>query len=54
MLSTVLLITIAAIFLCVGFFIGGIYTLLFSIFSAVTATAALITAIKKWRKKSND
>lgn len=53
MLSTVLLITIAAMFLCVGFMIGGIYSTIFSLVSAIIATVALIITIIR-RRKNNE
>lgn len=53
MLSITLLIICAAMFLCAGFLIGDIYTLIFAIVSAIISTVALIIAIKKRKDKDN-
>ncbi len=49
MLSIVLFVVIASMFLCVGFLIGSFYTVLFTAASAISATVALILAIRRYK-----
>lgn len=49
MFSIVLFVVIASMFLCVGFLIGNIYTVLFSAASAISAIIALILAIRRYK-----
>lgn len=49
MFSIVLFVVIASMFLCVGFLIGSFYTVLFTAASAISATVALILAIRRYK-----
>lgn len=46
-----ILIAIAAVVLCVGWLVGGIYTPILSAAAALLATAALIVALRRRRAK---
>lgn len=49
MLSTILLICLASSFLCVGYLLDDINTIFFTLASAITATVALILAIRRYK-----